>query len=167
MAEQEKKSYYSVIPANVRYDKSLSSSQKLMYSEITCLTNHMGYCWASNSYFAVLYNVDSSTVSKWITALERRGYISVKYKKEGNNITERRIQLNQGPIEINQQPIENIQGASEIIQEPIEKTSKLISKANNKDNNKNNNKRVIANSLEAKSSRGILSEKEFDNIMNL
>ena len=35
-------SYYSIIPANVRYSKDLSAQEKLFYSEITALTNLKG-----------------------------------------------------------------------------------------------------------------------------
>ena len=35
----EKPSYYAIIPANVRYDKRLTDKAKLLYGEITCLTN--------------------------------------------------------------------------------------------------------------------------------
>jgi hypothetical protein len=101
-----------------------------------------------------LYDVDPSTVSKWVSGLEHRKYIRVNYIREGKHIKQRRIEINQYPIEINQ-------GGIEIIQEGIEKTPKRILKANNK----NNIKKEYSSSSIA-SSRGILSDKEFDKIMN-
>ena len=156
--QNESPSYYSVITANVRYDKSLSSSQKLLFSEITSLTNKSGICWASNNYFAKLYDVDPSTVSKWVSGLEHRGYIKVTYIREDKHIKKRHIEINQYPIEKNQ-------GGIEIIQEGIEKTPKRIIK----DNNKKNNKNIIpsTNSNKLGKSRGILSSEEFNKIMNL
>ena len=37
------KSYYAVIPANIRYDDDLTPNAKLMYGEITALSNEQGY----------------------------------------------------------------------------------------------------------------------------
>ena len=157
--KNESPAYWSVITADVRYDKSLSSSQKILFAEITSLQQSSGICWASNNYFAKLYDVDPSTVSKWVKGLEEKGYICIKYVYEGKNIKERHIELKQYPIDISQQPIEKNQ-------QPIEKTPKLIIKANNK---KDNNKNIIPSTKANKlgKSRGILSSEEFDNIMNL
>ena len=69
--------YYAIIPANVRYDDSLTPNAKLLYGEITALCNERGYCWATNGYFAELYNVSKVSVSKWIGNLKDAGYISI------------------------------------------------------------------------------------------
>ena len=66
MNEENQISYYAVIPATVRYDTNLKPAEKLLYAEITSLSNKYGYCFASNKYFANLYNVDPHTVSQWI-----------------------------------------------------------------------------------------------------
>lgn len=77
--------YYAVIPSKVRYDKELQPNAKLLYGEITALTQQEGYCWAGNDYFAELYDVSTETISRWISALKKRGYIEVDLlKKEGN-----------------------------------------------------------------------------------
>ena len=44
MKREITKSYYAVIPANVRYDKDLPANAKLLYGEITSLCNEKGYC---------------------------------------------------------------------------------------------------------------------------
>ena len=44
MNEENPISYYSVIPATVRYDNRLKPAEKLIYGEITSLTNKKGYC---------------------------------------------------------------------------------------------------------------------------
>lgn len=88
----EQPNYYAVIPANVRYDKTLTDKAKLLYGEITSLSNKDGYCWASNGYFADLYDVTPQAVSKWIKNLEDGGYIHTRliYKK-GSKEVEKRI----------------------------------------------------------------------------
>ena len=99
MAE-EKKSYYAIIPANVRYDESLPPNAKLLYGEITALCNAEGYCWASNKYFAELYGVSIISVSKWINALAKRGYITsqIIYKEGTKEIDKRYITILYEPI---------------------------------------------------------------------
>lgn len=77
-AAEERPNYYAVIPADVRYDKTLSASEKLFYAEIVALTHKDGRCWASRRYFADLYGVDERTISRWTTKLAERGYIEVR-----------------------------------------------------------------------------------------
>lgn len=74
---QEKKSYYAIIPANVRYDSDLIPSAKLLYGEITALCNEQGFCWASNKYFADLYETNERTIRRWLESLAEKKHISV------------------------------------------------------------------------------------------
>lgn len=74
----ERPSYYSIIPATVRYDKRLKAYERLMFSEITALSNKYGYCTASNSYFASLYEVDKTTISRWLSHLSDLKYVRIK-----------------------------------------------------------------------------------------
>lgn len=78
-------SYYSIIPATVRYDTKLKPAEKLMYGEITSLANVKGFCYANNQYFANLYNVTTHTVSQWISHLEKLGYIKVEIIRDNKN----------------------------------------------------------------------------------
>jgi hypothetical protein len=77
MSQEIKKSFWGVIPATVRYDKKVVDGAKLLYSEISALCNEKGYCWATNEYFAVLYNTTTRTVSRWIASLEKAEHIVV------------------------------------------------------------------------------------------
>ena len=89
-----KKSYYAIIPANVRYDKELPANAKLLYGEITALCNERGYCWASNQYFADLYDSSVRSVQLWLKALEKKEHIYIKYEMaEGSSNTKRYISL--------------------------------------------------------------------------
>ena len=90
-----KPNYYSVIPASVRYDQDLTANAKLLYGEITSLTNEKGYCWATNNYFAKLYKTSNVTISRWIKSLKDKGYITtkIKYKDGTKEIENRYIQI--------------------------------------------------------------------------
>ena len=88
-------SYYAIIPADVRYDQNLKANEKLLYAEITTLTNKSGICWASNQYFAKLYGVTPQAVSRWINNLKDYGYIDLDYIYQSNSkeINKRIIKL--------------------------------------------------------------------------
>lgn len=89
--DDEKPSYYSIITADVRYDERLKPNEKLLYSEITALSNKYGYCTATNSYFSKLYRADKSTVSRWVSHLEKCGYVQVEQTRNGKRIVQRKI----------------------------------------------------------------------------
>ena len=84
-------SYYSIITANVRYDNRLTDSEKLLFAEITSLSNKYGYCTASNNYFAKLYQVVKETISRRISKLHSLGYLKVELVKQGNEVKQRKI----------------------------------------------------------------------------
>ena len=98
--DKEFPSYYSIIPATVRYDHNLKANEKLMYGEITALSSKNGYCWAENRYFAELYNVHKITISKWLKNLEDNGYIrtELKYVYGTKQVSKRLIYINDTPI---------------------------------------------------------------------
>ena len=77
---KEQPNYYAIIPANVRYDTNLNSNSKLLYGEISALSNKNGYCIATNEYFASLYNVSTRTITEWIKLLEDFLYIKCVFE---------------------------------------------------------------------------------------
>ena len=81
--------FYTIIPANVRYDKDLKPLEKLLFGEIARLSVKEGYCTATNNYLASLYDLTPNYVSNSISNLAKRGYIRV----EVLNKNERRIYM--------------------------------------------------------------------------
>lgn len=64
----------------------------MLYGEITALTGKQGYCFATNKYFAELYHVATETISRWISHLNKLGFIKVEIiRNQRNEIIERRI----------------------------------------------------------------------------
>lgn len=94
----EQSNYYSIIPADVRYDERLKANEKLLYGEIVCLCNKSGYCYATNEYFSNLYNVSTRSITEWIKKLEKCNHIvcvvDTKRFKDGTVKKERKIYLN-------------------------------------------------------------------------
>jgi hypothetical protein len=76
-------SYYAIIPADVRY-ANIKPNAKLLFGEISALSNKYGVCNAGNKYFSNLYNVSKSTVSRWISELENNKFITVKITRDIN-----------------------------------------------------------------------------------
>lgn len=82
---EQQPGYYSILTASVRYDKDLNANEKILFSEITALSNKYGYCTASNNYFAELYSMSKSSISRWITHLNQAGYLKVILIKQADN----------------------------------------------------------------------------------
>lgn len=91
----EHRGYYAIIPAIVRYDNHLNGNTKLLYGELTALANERGYCWATNQYFANLYNVSKRTIISWLKQLEERNYIKMQifYKPNSKMVDRRHIYI--------------------------------------------------------------------------
>jgi len=98
-----KPNYYAIIPAEVRYSENLTPNAKLLYAEITALSQKDGSCWASNKYFSNLYNVSTVTISRWISSLVENNFINreIVYKKGTKEIDKRYLQLCNGGINKN------------------------------------------------------------------
>jgi hypothetical protein len=130
----ENKNYYAIIPAPVRYCKYLKANEKLMYGELTALSNDKGFCFASNEYFSNLYDVSKTSISKWISNLEKNGFIKIKmiYERGTKQIKQRRIYI--APLlKKTSIPIE------ENFNTPIEEKLKDIYILTNNNNINNNN----------------------------
>ena len=100
------------IPAEILLNEDLSDKEKIILSMILYLSEESKSCFASNKYIANIVNVTHERVSKIISALKDKGYVSVKlkYKTDSKEIEERQIT----PI------VENINRYSQDVQEGIE-----------------------------------------------
>lgn len=98
MENLERPNYYAIIPAHVRYS-GVTANAKLLYAEITALSNKTGTCWASNKYFADLYGVATETISRWVAELVNAGFVSTKINKKMGN--QRYIRITEVPIDEN------------------------------------------------------------------
>ena len=128
----EQPGFWAVLPANVRYDRELTPNEKILYTEITAMTQAVGYCYASNKYFASLYGVAENTIRRYIQHLREQGYIQVAM--EGS---ERRI------YQVLKAPEIPEDGALKNEREPAQNRAadplKIERKNNTRDNNKINN----------------------------
>ena len=128
------KNFYAIIPAFIRYDKRLPMLSRFLYGELTALCSEKGYCWASNRYFAELYEVSIETISRYIAKLKEFGYIRITYDSSKKD--------NDRRIYITDIPIENIELTTETKAEPEEEdtTTPLTKTSNTLDENiKHNN----------------------------
>ncbi len=159
-----KKSYYAIIPAEVRYDEELPPNAKLLYGEITSLCNEKGYCWATNQYFADLYKVSKITVSRWISTLYKKGYISVEtlYKEGTKEIIGRHLYIVNTPINnnVNRYIQNDLEGINKNVNTPINN--------NVKDNNKViNTKLEVSKHKYGEYSHVLLTDKEHTHLLDL
>lgn len=140
----ENKSYYAIIPANVRYDRELNANAKLLYGEITALCNEKGYCWATNDYFAELYGVSKVSISNWISSLEKNGYITreIIYKEGSKEILNRYLSIVNDLLK--KSLIPNKETFNTPIKEKFKDNNTVI---NNTSNNTNNKKEKGMNAL--------------------
>ena len=162
-------SYYAVIPANVRYDKTLPPLARLMYAEITALSNQYGYCFATNKYFAELYEVTDRTVRNWIESLTEKGYISRSYVVIGNK-KRRILSINPHAVTVPGNPLEVIEKLEE---EELESEGgkkfpqgrKIISE-NAENNFRHNNTSNINNNIYNARARAIPQKRAPDKYKN-
>lgn len=106
---EENRSYFAVLPANVRYDSRLKLLSRILYAEITALCNEKGFCWARNKYFADLYGVSTKTISTCINQLKECGYVDIEmiYKEGSKEIVNRYLRIcNEGIEKIFHTPME-------------------------------------------------------------
>ena len=144
----EKPGYYSILTANVRYDKRLKANEKLLFSEITALSNKYGYCTATNGYFSNLYEVSKTSISTWINNLKRCGYLEIEkiYKENSKEIIQRKMYPQTTPIK------ENLNRYSRKVEGGIKENLNTPIKENFKDNNININNININSSSKGSSS---------------
>lgn len=85
------------IPKEIWEDDRLGWTEKLLLVEIDSLDNKDG-CWATNEYFAKFFKLSKDRVSKLITELRKKGYITVEliYKPESKQIEKRIIKTTIG-----------------------------------------------------------------------
>jgi len=120
--EKEKPNYYGIMPASVRYDKSLHPNAKILYTEISALSNKEGYCFASNNYFANLFEVSDRSIRNWIKNLKDKGFIKVQliYKNGTKEIQQRKLYIADPLIAFNLQNSGSI-GEEKNFHTPMEK----------------------------------------------
>ena len=117
----ENPGYYAIIPATVRYS-NITPNAKLLYGEITALSNKHGYCYASNGYFSGLYGVSKTSINNWINELIDNKFISreIVYAENSKEVVNRYLRildhppqenLDTSPKNLDHPPQENLEGS--------------------------------------------------------
>ena len=79
------------IPAHIWLDENINLTEKCLLAEIDSLSDIDG-CFASNQYFADFFGLSKDRISKLISGLRKKGYITVELiYKEGTCEVDKRI----------------------------------------------------------------------------
>lgn len=131
MDNNDRPGFWAVIPAAVRYDPTLPPNAKLLYAEISSLTDAAGYCFASNAYFQRLFGLSERTVQNLLRALQSGGYIRI----EDGNGGARRRKIFAGINPVGENPAENCGVTPQKTAGPPAEICTHIKKENRKENN--------------------------------
>lgn len=103
----ERPGYYAIIPADVRYDDRIPANAKLLYGEISALIGAEGFCYASNQYFANIYQCTIKSISRWVSSLADAGYIKLELERdETGQVVRRKLYLSASLPNV--QPVDKI-----------------------------------------------------------
>ena len=80
------------IPKEIWLNKDLSTNEKILLAEIESLGGLSNGCFASNHYLAEFFDLSKDRISKLISGLKNKGYITVELiYKEGTCEVEQRL----------------------------------------------------------------------------
>lgn len=127
--DQAKPSYWAVLPAAVRYDPQLPPSAKLLYAEISSLTDQKGYCYASNAYFIRLFELSERTIIRLLRTLAAAGYVTIEDDQGGRTV--RKIYAGVNPAAV--YPDKNVTPTPTKMSPPGDKNGTHIKKEIKKD----------------------------------
>ena len=144
---------YSICLNEWALDKEIKNELNLLVI-ISSLTAKKGFCYASNKWFADLFNIDEVSVSRKLKKLELAGYITMSYKKRGFEVQIREIRLTKMLSGINKnvnRPLTNLlSDDSQICEATINKNVKYNITSNNITSNN-----ITSNNTQA----GVISNK--------
>ena len=98
------------IPKDIWLNKDLSTNEKVLLAEIDSLGGSSNGCFASNQYFADFFDLSKDRISRLVSGLKNKGYITVEltYKEGTCEVDKRIIKLN--PYSYFYQGVQNCQG---------------------------------------------------------
>jgi hypothetical protein len=109
MADHKYPGYQAWLPPRVRYDEKLSPAAKLLFCEISAMTDVRGYCWATNRYLAALLRITKVHVGRLLSDLAGRGYITSEViRSETGEVKERRIYVSDQAMATIPPPYKNV-----------------------------------------------------------
>jgi len=130
--------WYAIVPMAINRNWDLTDKELRIYIEISSLCASTWTCWASDRYFAEIYDSNKSTISRTINSIYKKWYISkqIIYKEGSKQVEKRIITLTPTTEEILSQKWEG--GIAKNETPPI-----LKNERDNNINNINNNKLII------------------------
>ena len=123
------------IPKEIWLSKDLSTNEKILLAEIDSLGGSSDGCFASNQYFADFFDLSKDRISRLVSGLKNKGYITVEliYKEGTCEVDKRIIKLN--PYSYFYQGVQNYQGGIG------ENTKDITNNYNINNNNKTSKKK--------------------------
>ena len=148
------------IPKEVWLSKDLSTNEKILLAEIDSLGGSSDGCFASNQYFADFFDLSKDRISRLVSGLKNKGYITVEliYKEGTCEVDKRIIKLN--PYSYFYQGVQNHQGG-------IGENTKDITKQYNINNNNKASKKKTTKEVRHKYGEFknvLLSDKDLEKL---
>ena len=98
---------FSIIPVAILEHKDLTDKAKLLYAQISSLTDKEGYCWATNKYLAEKHGCTSRAIQMRLSELAEHGFIRIEQQDNGQRFIYMGTTLNIGAKK-NAPPVKNM-----------------------------------------------------------